>query len=226
MDNNIGIIHRFNMHNTQDSPVRRQFRTTQAQAQDQPPLENSSITDPGDEYFTYPDEETHGQHRNSESEPGVGVRNVVSSVVSGIAVLIGGLFCFVTLTKYDASERNMEPGLVLFAHDEHVRPQDHTLKFPLGAEHASMLIWDFAAEDGDEVVIEVNGVPITSPFKIQHRPTEVNVPVGGAVAVRGVKDGKGGGVTYAVRFPIIKKSIKNGIDPGGKNTYTLTFKAE
>jgi hypothetical protein len=44
------------------------------------------------------------------------------------------------------------------------------------------------------------------------------------VEVRGVVDGGGGGVTYAVNFPELPRTILNSADPGTSNRYSLVEK--
>lgn len=127
---------------------------------------------------------------------------------------------FGILQKKDASEENVPPGAVLYAQDQIAAAKDYELKFPVNTNTTKILIWDFAAEDGDKVAIRINGVA-GKPFVITNQPQEITVPVG-LVEVLGIKDGGGGGVTYAVHFPAILKSIINGTAEGGGNKYTLT----
>lgn len=111
-------------------------------------------------------------------------------------------------------------GTVLAATDSPLRGKDYVLEFPGEIKETEVLIWDFAAEDGDTIQFKANSRPITEPFILFHTPRSVNVPVGGAIEVIGIRDG-GGGITYAVNFPSISTSIRNGMETGEGNLYTL-----
>lgn len=69
-----------------------------------------------------------------------------------------------------------------------------------GTQTSRMLIWDFAAEDGDIVEVRVNGKTINSRVHLLNEPKAIEIPVPGKVEIIGVKDGVGG-ITYGVKFP-------------------------
>jgi hypothetical protein len=144
------------------------------------------------------------------------------------ACLLGAVVFFVAginaLTKFDATETNLEPGAILASSDLRMAGRDYVVQFKKGLKHTSMLIWDFAAEDGDQVEILVNGQVVKGPFIIKHAPIAVELPVGAEVEVRGVLDGGGGGVTYAVHFSELPRTILNSADPGTSNRYSLVEK--
>ena len=144
------------------------------------------------------------------------------------ASLLGALIVFAVgvgaLNKLDATEENLAPGTVLASSDLRLAGQDYVIQFRKGFKYTSMQIWDFAAEDGDQVEILVNGEIVKGPFIIRHAPIAIQLPVGAQVEVRGVLDGGGGGVTYAVNFPELPRSIRNSADPGTSNRYSLVEK--
>lgn len=153
-------------------------------------------------------------------------RSRFGSVAASVLLVATAVFVGIGfLANHDAKEENLPGGFVLLAQDSFRAPKDHILTFPKEqASTTQALIWDYAAEDGDEVQVEVDGVPITPPFVITHKPLVVMAPSSGALVVRGIKDGGGGGVTYAIRFSDIGTSITNGVAIGGMNTYTLQVK--
>ncbi len=111
-------------------------------------------------------------------------------------------------------------GTVLATTDSPVQSQDYMLDFPISLKQTELLVWDFADEDGDAIQVKADGHPITEPFTLFHAPRTIHVPVGSAIEVVGIRDG-GGGITYAVNFPSIKTSIRNGVETGKGNRYTL-----
>ncbi|EMJ93174.1 hypothetical protein [Leptospira alstonii] len=109
--------------------------------------------------------------------------------------------------------------------DSALVPMDFTLELSKSSDggDSRMLVWDFAAEDGDEVEIIVNGKPLGAPIVILNSPAVFSIPVPSVVQIRGIKDG-GGGITYAVFFPGDKLAYFNVAPVGGFNTYTITVK--
>jgi hypothetical protein len=153
--------------------------------------------------------------------PPLALSRMAASVVMALVVLALGIGAFV---RFDATERNLAPGVVLASADLRQRAKDHVVEFKKGIKYTSMLIWDYAAEDGDQVEILVNGAQVKAPFVIRHVPVAIELPVGAEVEVRGVVDGGGGGVTYAVNFPELPRSYLNSADPGTSNRYSLVEK--
>ena len=111
-------------------------------------------------------------------------------------------------------------GTVLLANDENIEAKDYTITHKSENKDTKIWVWDYAAEDGDYVQVLVNGVPISEPFMIKHKPKELTVPATGEVQIKGIRDG-GGGITYAVRYEINGTSYFNGTPEGEFNTYTL-----
>lgn len=91
-----------------------------------------------------------------------------------------------------------------------------------GTQTSRMLIWDFAAEDGDIVEVRVNGKTINSRVHLLNEPKAIEIPVPGKVEIIGVKDGVGG-ITYGVKFPgnVSNRAYFNVAPEGSSNTYTV-----
>ena len=112
------------------------------------------------------------------------------------------------------------PGTVLAKVDTATRSSDYSFTFPAGLTTTTMIVWDYAAEDGDMVSVLAGGASVSPSFTIFHAPKVIRVPVGSEVRVIGTHDG-GGGITYAVSFPDIGKSVVNGIAPGDTTIFKL-----
>ena len=90
---------------------------------------------------------------------------------------------------------------------------------PDGGE-ARMLIWDFNAEDLDEVSVLIDGVPVKEKIILTNNATAISVPVPSTVTITGIRD-NGGGISYAVKFPNNKTTYFNIVGVGQSNTYTV-----
>lgn len=90
---------------------------------------------------------------------------------------------------------------------------------PDGGE-VRMLIWDFNKVDLDEVAITINGVPIKEKLILSDKAAAISILVPSKVTVSGVKD-KGGGISYAVKFPNIEMTYFNVVTEGQSNIYTV-----
>lgn len=116
-------------------------------------------------------------------------------------------------------------GTVVVANDQdsNVVPQDFTVTMKENQGESRVLIWDYAAEDGDVVTVTWNGQVIATDLPLMNNPTPLQIPGPGALKVIGVKDG-GGGITYAVKFPgAVKDQVYfNAADVGSSNVYTIT----
>jgi hypothetical protein len=111
-------------------------------------------------------------------------------------------------------------GSVLTKTDSITRSGNYTIQFAAQSQSTLMLVWDYAAEDGDMVSVLVNGAPMGESFTIMHAAKVVRVPTGSDVSVIGTRDG-GGGITYAVNFPDAQRTVVNGIQTGEMNRYVL-----
>ena len=114
----------------------------------------------------------------------------------------------------------VEAGAVLAKEDQKLATKNYTISLPTGGETTIMIVWDYAAEDGDMVSVLFDGKPMGDSFVISHAPKTIKVPKNSKVDVIGTFDG-GGGITYAVNFPEIQKTILNGLDSGEQNIYSL-----
>jgi hypothetical protein len=115
-------------------------------------------------------------------------------------------------------------GTVLAKTDTTTRSGNYEITVPGTGDSTLMLVWDYAAEDGDMVGVLVNGDPLGEAFTIYHGARVIRVPANADVQVIGTYDG-GGGITYAVNFPEAGKSIVNGIAAGDTNLYRLASQA-
>ena len=114
----------------------------------------------------------------------------------------------------------LAPGTKLLSEDDNYVGGDLTITHDSNDDETTLYIWDYAAEDGDYVQIFVAGTPLGDPFMIKNEPVTFQIPTVGNVQVIGTRDG-GGGITYAVYYAMNHTAYFNGVDEGGKNTYTL-----
>ena len=114
---------------------------------------------------------------------------------------------------------------------------DYTVEIPDHVRRVQIRVSDFWDEDGDVVAIHQQGKPISKNFVILHTPKSFILPVsGGDIEVRAIKDGGGGGVTYAIEILIesaeksgnfeLWRSACNRAQPGTANRYTLLKTSE
>lgn len=115
---------------------------------------------------------------------------------------------------------SLSAGAILLSSDENIGQQDYEIIHNLQNDETKILIWDYAAEDGDFVQVLVNGQPISDPFMIKHKPREIIIPTTGDIQIKGIKDG-GGGITYAIRYELNSTNYFNSALEGEYNTYTL-----
>lgn len=100
--------------------------------------------------------------------------------------------------------------------------RDFTIEMKGETTPIRMLIWDFAAEDGDVVTIKVNDDVVADNIMITNKPVSIEVRSPSVVEVVGVQDG-GGGITYGVKFQgsLDNSAYFNIANVGSSNTYTL-----
>ncbi|USG65690.1 hypothetical protein NDK47_26930 [Brevibacillus ruminantium] len=113
--------------------------------------------------------------------------------------------------------------LANFDSDVDMEPRNFTVKMKEGKTTSRMLIWDFAAEDGDIVTVKVDGNIIAENVGLLRKPAAIDIPVPSVVEIVGVKDGVGG-ITYGVKFPgeIANHTYFNVAPEGSANVYTIT----
>jgi hypothetical protein len=91
-----------------------------------------------------------------------------------------------------------------------------------------LLVWDYAAVDGDYIQVFYNGNAFGDAFMIKHSPQafHLNVTPGVPVTlqIKGIKDG-GGGITYAAMFQYKQHhaTYYNRAPVAGSNAYTITL---
>lgn len=66
-----------------------------------------------------------------------------------------------------------------------------------------------------------NGTPLVDAFMIKHKPRSISVPAVGEVQIRGIRDGGGGGISYAVWYELNGTVYFNAAPLGEHNTYSL-----
>ncbi len=116
--------------------------------------------------------------------------------------------------------KNVKAGLLLNASDVSDTAKDYTVVIPQGISTMDLIIWDYAAEDGDYVQVIQNGIAVTDVFMIRNSPQRVTVPAGGIIEIKGIKDG-GGGITYAVSITETGYTYFNRAPISGANKYTI-----
>ncbi|MFE6795346.1 hypothetical protein [Paenibacillus chitinolyticus] len=121
--------------------------------------------------------------------------------------------------------KGMKAGIQLAAADDSagLEARDFKIEMKKNTTTSRMLIWDFAAEDGDVVTVKVDGNILQSNITIMHSPVALDIPIPSAVEIIGVKDG-GGGITYGVKFPgaVQNNAYFNAAPVGSSNVYTIT----
>ncbi|WP_085023698.1 hypothetical protein [Anaerovibrio sp. JC8] len=114
----------------------------------------------------------------------------------------------------------LAPGTKLLQQDGNYVGGDIVISHSSEETTTNLLVWDYAAEDGDYVQILANDTPLGEPFMIKNKPVSFTVPTTGEIQVVGTHDG-GGGITYAVHYGMNNTTYFNGMNQGGSNTYTL-----
>ncbi|UVI30220.1 hypothetical protein [Paenibacillus spongiae] len=121
--------------------------------------------------------------------------------------------------------KGLQAGAVLAVTDDSagLEPKDYEIQMKENISTSRMLIWDFAAEDGDVVTVKVNGTILATNIGIFHKPAVFDIPVPSVVEILGIKDG-GGGITYGVKFPggVQNNAYFNAAPVGSANKYTIT----
>lgn len=118
--------------------------------------------------------------------------------------------------------KELASGVQLFYQDnQKMKQTDFRLDMSGADDKTKLYIWDYSAEDGDVVQVFVNNKAVTNKIVIEHRPYIVNVPTNATVQIKGIRDGGGGGITYAVYCEYNKTSYFNVAPKNGCNTYTL-----
>lgn len=108
------------------------------------------------------------------------------------------------------------------ADDMDLTARDYEIRMKEGVASSRLLVWDFAAEDGDVVTVKANGNVVAEHIGIMNKPFSVEVPVPSVIEVVGVKDGVGG-ITYGIKIPgaVGNSAYFNVAPEGSANKYTL-----
>lgn len=117
--------------------------------------------------------------------------------------------------------KEIAPGAVLHENDGVLNGRDFIVPHTSTAKETQISIWDYAAQDGDYVQILVDETPITEPFMVTSQLKHFRVPTTGNIQVKGIRDGDGGGITYAIYVELNETSYFNNASENGLNTYTL-----
>ncbi len=183
---------------------------------------NQQLTTSQNQYDDLQLDETAKRKKLKKPIKAFGIICVVISIAS---------FIFIGTSKVDTSQAaksalenkistEVSGGTILLSKDENIQGGDYTITHNSDVKDTKILIWDYAAEDGDYVQVIVNGTTLGDSFMIKHKPKEITVPAVGKVEIKGIRDG-GGGITYAIRYDINGTSYFNGTLEGESNTYTL-----
>lgn len=108
--------------------------------------------------------------------------------------------------------------------DKPLESIDHNITHSYTIENTKLYIWDYAAEDGDYIQIVVNGTLLGDAFMIKNKPRSFTVPTKGIIQIKGIRDGGGGGITYATHFDFYPEMFFNTTQNNNFNTYTLKYK--
>ncbi|GGG61633.1 hypothetical protein [Paenibacillus radicis (ex Gao et al. 2016)] len=130
----------------------------------------------------------------------------------------------VTNVKENGIGKGMKAGTVLVAADDlGLQAKDFNVEMKSNVKTGRLLIWDYAAEDGDVVTVKADGKVIAENVGILHEPFSLDIPIPSVVEVVGIKDG-GGGITYGVKIPgaVGNSVFFNAAPIGSANKYTIT----
>ncbi|GAA0136122.1 hypothetical protein YSY43_29630 [Paenibacillus sp. YSY-4.3] len=125
----------------------------------------------------------------------------------------------------DGIGKGMQAGVQLVSSDDlaDLVARNFEIEMKQNTTTSRMLIWDFAAEDGDVVTVKVDGNILLANINIMNNPVALDIPIPSVVEIIGVKDGEGG-ITYAAKFPgAVDNSVYfNAAPVGSSNVYTIT----
>lgn len=146
-------------------------------------------------------------------------------ITFGMGIYIQGSTSTIRDVQSDGIGKGMKAGIQLAAADDSagLEARDFEIEMKKNTTTSRMLIWDFAAEDGDVVAVKVDGNILQANIFIMHNPVAVDIPIPSVVEIIGVKDG-GGGITYGVKFPgaVHNSAYFNAAPVGSSNVYTIT----
>lgn len=150
---------------------------------------------------------------------------IVALIALGIGIFFGSPGGGLQDVQSNGIGKGIRAGKVLAVTDDEagLMARDFDIEMKKNTKTSRMLIWDFAAEDGDVVTVKVDGNIVQSNITIMHQPLVLDIPVPSVVEVQGIKDG-GGGITYGVKFPgaVKNNAYFNAAPVGSANVYTIT----
>jgi hypothetical protein len=114
----------------------------------------------------------------------------------------------------------LKPGTVLASVETAVERFDYEAAVQDDAPLIELLVWDYAAEDGDYIRVFVDDEPVTEAFVLTHKPVALTVPSAGLLRIWGIRDG-GGGITCALHARNTGTSWFNTVAEGESVTYRL-----
>ncbi|MUG47683.1 hypothetical protein [Paenibacillus woosongensis] len=146
-------------------------------------------------------------------------------IAFGMGIYFQGSTSTIKDVQSDGIGKGMQAGVLLVSSDDlaDLAARDFKIEMKENTTTSRMLIWDFAAEDGDVVTVKVDGNILQTDINIMNNPVAVDIPVPSVVEIIGVKDG-GGGITYGVKFPgaVHNSAYFNAAPVGSSNAYTIT----
>ncbi len=150
---------------------------------------------------------------------------IAALVIFGAAIFFNGSTGRLDDVRSNGIGRGMEAGKILAASDDSagLEARDFEIRMKENLTSSRMLIWDFAAEDGDFITVKVNGEVLATNIGILNKPLSYEIPIPSVVEIVGIKDGVGG-ITYGVKFPgaVQNNAYFNAAPVGSSNVYTIT----
>lgn len=112
------------------------------------------------------------------------------------------------------------PGELFSKQDEEVRSQDYVINIPSGQTSIEAQIWDYAAEDGDSVVILKGDEEFGTTLELTNEPINITLETDANLRIVGARD-NGDSINYAIYFPILDRFVLNTVYVDSINHYQL-----
>lgn len=150
---------------------------------------------------------------------------ITALIMFGTGIYLQSSVSTIKDVQSDGIGKGMKAGVRLVSSDDlaDLVARDFKIEMKQNTTTSRMLIWDFAAEDGDIVTVKVDGNILQTNINIMNSPVALDIPVPSVVEILGVKDG-GGGITYAAKFPgAVQNNVYfNSAPVGSSNVYMIT----
>jgi hypothetical protein len=140
----------------------------------------------------------------------------VTMVILGLSPPLKKVHDFVF--SLSANLANIPLGKVFHLDDRDLGGADQNETFEVSGKTIDVLIWDYSAEDGDQIALFVNDSLVVTPFVLTHKPVAFSIPTG-ILKVVGVGEGGLYGVTFAIHIPEIKTTLAKRVTEGNSATY-------